>query len=105
MNELLRTAYAEIEKLKNERPSWDVYNRINALRGSILYLQKFIKTRKEVTSIDEAVDDMVENAGKTATIEFLKRLLNELKNDMDIVSPQISAVIIKRLKERYETDV
>lgn len=105
MNELLRTAYAEIEKLKSERPSWDVYNRINALRGSILYLQQFIKTGKEVTSIDEAVDDMVENAGETATIEFLKRLLNELKNDMDIVSPQISAVMIKRLKERYEDDV
>lgn len=31
--------------------------------------------------------------------------MDELKNDMDIVSPQISAMMIKRLKERYEHDV
>lgn len=104
-NELIKTAYAELEKLKKERPSWEVYTRINALRGSILYLQEYIGANKEISVIDEAIDEMVMTIGETATIEFFKRMLKDLKKDMDCVSPHLSNCIINKLKERYEKNV
>lgn len=103
--ELIRTAYEELEKLKKERPSWEVFTRINALRGSILYLQEYIGTNKDISAIDEAIDEMVINIGETATIAFLKRMLNDLKKDMDCVSPHLSACLLNKLKERYEKNV
>lgn len=65
-NELIKTAYAELEKLKKERPSWEVYTRINALRGSILYLQEYIGANK----INELIRD-VDKELKCLEREFL----------------------------------
>ena len=97
-SELIKTAYKELEKLKKERPSWEVFNRINMLYGSISYLQSFLKANEKASSIDIAVNELVKNIGEKATIEFLKKLLNELKKDMDVISPHLSSCLIKKLR-------
>lgn len=94
----MRTAYEELERLKKEKPSWEVYSRINTLRGAVLFLGQFAEKEK-ATTIDKIIDNLVDNMGESATIGYLKRVLNDVKNDMDIVSPNLSACMIKKLKE------
>lgn len=97
-NELIRTAYEELERLKKEKPSWEVYSRINTLRGAVLFLGQCTIAKGDGSQIDNIVDNLVYSMGETATLEHIKRVLNDVKNDMDIVSPNLSACLIKKLK-------
>lgn len=98
-NELIRAAYEELDTLKKQKPSWEVYSRINTLRGAVLFLGQFAQSKENATSIDEIVNILVNNMGEVATIDYLRRVLNEFKNDMDVVSPNLSACLIKKLRE------
>ena len=99
-NELLKSAYAELAALSEEKPNWQVYTRMGALWGAVSYLEKFSAKTSNTSTIDEAIEDMVYIIGEKATIETLKRILNSLKSDLDTISPNVSAQLIKRLKER-----
>lgn len=105
VNNLLKTAYDELEKLKKEKPSWEVYNRLNILNGAIQYLQKFVKGGKKISTIDDAIDNMVEKVGEKATIEFVKMLLNDIKQDMDFLAPIIGESIMKKISRGVNEDV
>lgn len=96
-NELLLTAYDELEKLKNEKPSWDVYSKMSDLITTIQYLKGAFSV-SEQDDISIIIDELVEAIGERATIEKIKNILFELKQDMECVSPYLARCLEKKLK-------
>lgn len=99
-NELLSTAYKELEKLKREPPNWDVYDRLNILSGAINLLENSIYISH--TQIDKIIDEYVYNFGEKETIKKLKRLLNEIKRDIDCIAPSVGTGIVNKLRKEKD---
>lgn len=99
MNKLLNIAYKEIQKLEDcQNPTWETYSQIADLSASIAFLERRVNI--ESNSMSELLDDLRENLGAERTLDILELTLSNFCKDLNCISPQLTSVLIKRIKEQ-----
>ena len=98
MNKLLDVANKKLKELKKETaPTWDTYAQIADLAISIQCLERDVRTGNG--ELADLIDDIIDGFGAERTVQILRGILVEFKQDLDKIAPHLSAVLIKKIKE------
>ena len=95
-NDLLKTAYSELKKLRKEQPTWSTFEKISILSGVIDLLGDY--DLQDYTETDEMITYAVDSFGEEITIQKLKIFINEMLKDINDISPSMNAKVINKLK-------
>ena len=97
MNKDLVAINNEIEELMNTQPTMDKYQRLGVLFTCKKNIEDMLKSDKSTTS--EILDDKMEKIGARSTLLKLEPILSQLVKDIEMISPTISGVFIKKIRE------
>ena len=101
-NDLLKTAYSELKKLRKEQPTWSTFEKISILSGVIDLLGDY--DLQDYTETDEMITYAVDSFGEEITIQKLKIFINSLLKDIDCIAPSVSAKAVNDLRNIIKGD-
>ena len=97
MNKDLQIINEEIEKIKNNSPSMDKYNKL----GLLYICKQFyeIPCLSTKNSLTEVINEKIEQLGEKSVLIKIKAILSQFYNDLSCIDPNLSAKLLDRFKK------